>query len=77
MTLVDKEKDVLDKKSKPLSGVDKSNRDLWDAEEFHGLPVSLQLVGRRFDDEKILAILEHMTKLVGLPFEECLRSKRS
>lgn len=77
VTLVDKEKDVLDKKSKPLSGVDKSNRDLWDAEEFHGLPVSLQLVGRRFDDEKILAILEHMTTLIGLPFEECLRSKRS
>ncbi|PVI03146.1 amidase [Periconia macrospinosa] len=68
VTRVDKEKDVLEKKVKPMSGLDKSNRELWDAEEFHGLPVSLQLVGRRFDDEKVLAVLEHITKLIGLPF---------
>ncbi|CAI6333956.1 unnamed protein product [Periconia digitata] len=67
VTRVDKNQDVLEKKGKPLSGLDKSNRDLWDAEEFHGLPVSLQLVGRRFDDEKILAILEHFIELIGLP----------
>jgi amidase len=29
-----------------------------DTEEFDGLPISLQLVGRRFEDEKVLAILE-------------------
>lgn len=31
-----------------------------DPEEFHGLPISLQLVGRRFEDEKVLAILEYI-----------------
>jgi amidase len=31
-----------------------------DAEEFDGLPISLQLVGRRFEDEKVLAILEYI-----------------
>ncbi|KAF2639078.1 amidase [Massarina eburnea CBS 473.64] len=68
VTKVDKEKDHLSDEGKPLSGHDKDNRKLWDAEEFHGLPVCLQLVGRRFDDEKILAVLEHITSLVGLPF---------
>jgi Asp-tRNA(Asn)/Glu-tRNA(Gln) amidotransferase A subunit family amidase len=41
-----------------------------DPETFHGLPVSLQLVGRRFEDEKVLAILEHIQKVVKLPFAE-------
>ena len=41
---------------------------LGDPETFDGLPVSLQLVGRRFEDEKIVAILEHMSKEIGLPF---------
>jgi len=36
-----------------LTGVD-------DVDEFHGLPISLQLVGRRFEDEKVLAILEYI-----------------
>ena len=39
-----------------------------DPETFHGLPVSLQIVGRRFEDEKVLAILEHIHKVIKLPF---------
>lgn len=39
-----------------------------DAHEFHGLPVSLQLVGRRFEDEKVLAVLEYIHQVVELPF---------
>lgn len=35
---------------------------------FAGLPISLQLVGRRFDDEKIIAVLEYIKKEIGLPF---------
>ncbi|KAF2819180.1 amidase [Ophiobolus disseminans] len=54
--------------SKPLSGKDEENRKLWDPEEFHGVPVGLQLVGRRFEDEKILGILEHIKQKVKLPF---------
>lgn len=37
-------------------------------QEFHGLPVSLQLVGRRFEDEKVLAVLEYIHRVVELPF---------
>jgi len=37
-------------------------------DEFDGLPISLQLVGRRFEDEKVLSILEYITEAAGLPF---------
>ena len=45
-----------------LTGID-------DPEVFDGLPVSLQLVGRRFEDEKVVAALEYIKNAVGLPFE--------
>ncbi len=66
---VDKEVDVMKDEGKPLSGRDEENRKLWDAEEFHGVPVGLQLVGRRFEDEKVLGILEHIKGEIGLPFD--------
>ncbi len=34
------------------------------------LPVGLQLVGRRFEDEKVLAILDYITRTIDLPFVE-------
>ena len=37
-------------------------------ENLDGLPISLQLVGRRFEDEKVLAALEYMKQRTGLPF---------
>ncbi|PSN60183.1 amidase [Corynespora cassiicola Philippines] len=67
---VDKEKDDWESDEKPLSGQDEDNRKLWDSEEFHGVPVGLQLVGRRFEDEKVVGILEHIVELLGLPFED-------
>ncbi|KAF1966479.1 amidase [Bimuria novae-zelandiae CBS 107.79] len=70
VTKVDNNIDKLDANDRSLSAHDSFNRELWDPEEFHGLPVSLQLVGRRFEDEKVLGILEHVTQLIGLPFEE-------
>ncbi|KAF1957625.1 amidase [Byssothecium circinans] len=70
VTKVDKEKDKLEPGGRSLSGHDEDNGKLWDPEEFDGVPVSLQLVGRRFDDEKILAVLEHVSALIGLPFEK-------
>ncbi|KAH7087436.1 amidase signature domain-containing protein [Paraphoma chrysanthemicola] len=62
---VDKEVDKWDHNGKALSGLDEDNRKLWDPEEFHGAPVGLQLVGRRFDDEKVLGILEHIQDRIG------------
>lgn len=38
-----------------------------DAREFDGLPISLQLVGRRFEDEKVLAVLEYLQEKGCVP----------
>lgn len=35
---------------------------------FNGLPVSLQLVGRRFEDEKVVGVMEFLEREIGLPF---------
>ncbi|CAO2649299.1 Nn.00g066840.m01.CDS01 [Neocucurbitaria sp. VM-36] len=67
---VNKDKDLSLDERKVLSGKDEENRKLWDPDEFHGAPIGLQLVGRRFEDEKILGILEHMKAKIGLPFED-------
>ena len=66
---VDKGQDNWSGKEQPLGELDEDNRKLWDPEEFHGAPVGLQLVGRRFEDEKIVGILEHITDKIGLPLE--------
>ncbi|KAE9373330.1 amidase [Stipitochalara longipes BDJ] len=57
---VDKNIDILPNDFVALSGKDEENWALYDAAEFHGLPISLQLVGRRFEDEKVLGILEYI-----------------
>jgi amidase len=31
-----------------------------DADVFHGMHVGLQIVGRRFEDEKVVAILKYL-----------------
>jgi amidase len=64
---VDRDIDRLEKGDTPMSGHDEYNRKLWDLEEFHGAPVGLQLVGRRFEDEKVLGILKHILAKVNLP----------
>lgn len=64
---VDKNVDKWESDDKSLSGHDTDNRKLWDPEEFHGAPVGLQLVGRRFEDEKILGILEYIKTKIQLP----------
>ena len=65
---VDKDVDRWLKVAEVLSGHDEDNRKLWDPEEFHDAPVGLQLTGRRFEDEKILGILEHIKAVIHLPF---------
>ncbi|KAL8863847.1 MAG: hypothetical protein Q9174_007530, partial [Haloplaca sp. 1 TL-2023] len=58
VTKVDKRVDVYGserKKLKPLSDLDAENHKLYDAEMFDGMPVGVQMVARRFEDEKLLA----------------------
>ncbi|KAH7003234.1 amidase signature domain-containing protein [Fusarium venenatum] len=55
---VDKGVDVLDSSYQPLSPLCKSVNDDYDAALVHGLPVSLQIVARRLEEEKVLAMAE-------------------
>ena len=67
---VDKAVDVLEKSFRPMSGQDSDNRKLYDSNAFDGVPVSLQLVGRRFEDEKVIKILAFMQEKIRLRSEE-------
>ncbi|KAI0022508.1 amidase [Xylariomycetidae sp. FL0641] len=54
----------------PRGEADRYNYDLWrehGVEGYKGAPVSLQLVGRRFEDEKLLKALEVVLDAAGLP----------
>ena len=55
---VDKEKDAKDEGFKALNETDRVTAEQYDPEVSHGLPVSLQLTGRRLQEEKILMLTE-------------------
>ncbi|KAL5342662.1 amidase signature domain-containing protein [Aspergillus crustosus] len=48
----------LDRKTPvtPFNALEAEIQDLYDPDTFHGLPLSVQLIGRRFEDEKLLSI---------------------
>ena len=50
----EKEKDVYPSDFKAFGEADEVTKADYDAAEIHGIPVSLQLTGRRLEDEKIL-----------------------
>ena len=52
-----------------LNGVAQGAYKLYDAEAMHGLPVGVQIVGRRLEEEKVLSIMGTV--------EEALREKGS
>ena len=43
---------------KDLNGVAKGAYQHYDAEKMHGLPVAIQVVGQRLQEERVLAIME-------------------
>ncbi|OQE24076.1 hypothetical protein PENFLA_c010G01449 [Penicillium flavigenum] len=60
---VDKE---IDRKVQvtPFNAHDADLQDMYDADSFHGLPLEVQLIGRRFEDEKLLAVSEVVHALI-------------
>jgi amidase len=46
----------------PLNDLDNQIQDEYDAEFYHTAPVSLQLVGRRLEEEKVLEMVEVVAK---------------
>ena len=64
VTLADKKVDKYPDGYKPLSDDDKVVFEDYDAEIYDGAHVSVQIVGRRFTEEKMLAIAEYVGELV-------------
>lgn len=50
---------------KKLNGVARGAYKLYDAEAMHGLPVGVQVVGRRLEEEKVLAIMKRLEESLG------------
>lgn len=49
----------------PLNVEDKYNYDLYEPAWYENAPIGLQIVTRKFEDEKCLAILEAVEKAMG------------
>ncbi|KAJ6036184.1 general amidase [Penicillium herquei] len=56
VTKADKEIDEADKTYKPLNELDAQNWEAYDPEIYHGAPVGLQIVARKYEEEKVWAI---------------------
>ncbi|KAI1756099.1 amidase signature domain-containing protein [Xylaria castorea] len=56
VTKADKHIDTIDNSYQPFSGLDRQNWEAYDPEIYDGGPVGLQIVGRKFEEEKILSI---------------------
>ncbi|KLP12679.1 putative general amidase [Fusarium fujikuroi] len=52
----DKRIDVFDEGYEPLGEIDRKNWQAYDADLYDGAPVGVQIVGRKFEEEKCLAI---------------------
>jgi len=48
-----------------LNGVARGAYKLYDAEDMHGLPVGVQVVGRRLEEEKVLSVMKRIEDALG------------
>lgn len=60
VTNVDKKVDVVNKTFKPVSELDRETQEDYDPELYHGAHVAVQIVGRRLQEEKVLALSEYV-----------------
>lgn len=58
VTKVDAEKDRLTPNFKPANGVERGAYKYYNSQEMVGLPVAVQIVGRRLTEEKVLAYMK-------------------
>ncbi|PSS22276.1 hypothetical protein M430DRAFT_274638 [Amorphotheca resinae ATCC 22711] len=65
VTQVDKSIDVIDKEYKPMNEHDEKVYSSYDPEIYDGAHVSIQVVGRRFQEEKVLALTEILGDALG------------
>lgn len=67
VTHVDKELDRLPESFSigKLNGVARGAYKHYDAERMHGLPVGVQVVGRRLEEEKVLGVMKRLEDALG------------
>jgi amidase len=65
VTFVDQELDLKDESYVPRNKQDRFNWELYEKERYVEAPVGLQIVTRRFEDEKCLAVLEAVERAMG------------
>lgn len=67
VTHVDKAMDQLsaDFSFKKLNAVAQGAYKFYDAAAMHGLPVAVQVVGRRLEEEKVLAVMKRIEDALG------------
>ena len=67
ITHVNKSLDQLpsDFSLKKLNGVSQGAYKQYDATAMHGLPVAVQIVGHRLEEEKVLAIMKRIEDALG------------
>ncbi|TQV98493.1 acetamidase [Cordyceps javanica] len=67
VTHVDKEKDQLPKgfEARNLNGVARGAYKHYNADDMHGLPVGVQVVGRRLEEEKVLTLMKRVEDALG------------
>jgi amidase len=65
VTFVDQELDLKDESYVPRNKQDRFNWELYEKERYVEAPVGLQIVTRRFEDEKCLAVLEVVERAMG------------
>ncbi|OIW30790.1 amidase [Coniochaeta ligniaria NRRL 30616] len=56
VTKADKSVDTADKTYQPIDELDRKNWEAYDPEIYDGAPVGLQIMGRKYEEEKVLAI---------------------
>ncbi|KAF2239495.1 amidase [Viridothelium virens] len=61
VTNVDKSVDQAIEGYQPLNDIDKKTYECYNAELYDGAPVSIQVVGRRLQEEKMLALAEYIS----------------
>lgn len=64
---VDKALDQLpaDFKLSKLNGIAQGAYKHYDADAMHGLPVAVQVVGQRLEEEKVIGVMERIEALLG------------
>ncbi|KAL8807877.1 MAG: hypothetical protein Q9223_001928 [Gallowayella weberi] len=60
--------DRVDEGYEPMNEQDKFNFHLYEPEKYRDAPVGLQLIGRLYEDEKVVEALEFIKDRIGLPF---------